>query len=69
VTGIESKTVIDATNLVAATPPDGFASNSEYIKSRTAGPTANHSASISLRSVIGSARRQPGKATCGAAAR
>jgi 8-hydroxy-5-deazaflavin:NADPH oxidoreductase len=40
VQGLESKTVIDATNLVGAEPPDGFASNAEYIKSKTNGPTA-----------------------------
>lgn len=40
VQGIEGKTVIDATNLVGAEPPDGFASNTEYIKSKTNGPTA-----------------------------
>jgi 8-hydroxy-5-deazaflavin:NADPH oxidoreductase len=39
-TGIEGKTVIDATNLVGHRPPDGFASNAEYVKSRTGGPTA-----------------------------
>ena len=38
--GLEGKTVIDATNLVGAGTPDGFASNAEYIKSRTGGPTA-----------------------------
>ena len=38
--GIETKTVIDATNLFRASPPDGYASNAEYIKSRTNGPTA-----------------------------
>jgi predicted dinucleotide-binding enzyme len=38
--GIEGKTVIDATNLIGAEPPDGFASNAEYIKSKTSGPTA-----------------------------
>lgn len=38
--GIEGKTVIDATNLIGASPPDGFASNAEFVKSRTNGPTA-----------------------------
>lgn len=38
--GIEGKTVIDATNLVGVEPPAGFASNAEYIKSKTNGPTA-----------------------------
>ncbi len=40
VQGIEGKTVVDATNLVGAEPPDGFASNAEFIKSKTNGPTA-----------------------------
>jgi len=40
VQGVQGKTAIDATNLVGAEPPDGFASNAEYIKSRTNGPTA-----------------------------
>jgi predicted dinucleotide-binding enzyme len=38
--GWEGKTVIDATNLVGAEPPDGFASNAEFVKSKTNGPTA-----------------------------
>lgn len=38
--GIEGKTVIDATNLSGAEPPSGFASNAEFIKSKTNGPTA-----------------------------
>jgi 8-hydroxy-5-deazaflavin:NADPH oxidoreductase len=40
VQGIEGKTVVDATNLVGAAPPGGFASNTEYIKSKTNGPAA-----------------------------
>ena len=40
VQGIEGKTVIDATNLIGAEPPDGFASNAEFVKSKTNGPTA-----------------------------
>src|SRR5690348_2679091 len=39
-TGLEGKTVIDATNLYDVTPPEGFASNAEFVKSETAGPTA-----------------------------
>jgi hypothetical protein len=37
VTGIESRTVIDAPNLAAATLPDGFAPSSGYVKARVAG--------------------------------
>ena len=40
VRGLDGKTVVDATNLVGAQPPAGFASNAEYVKSRTHGPTA-----------------------------
>jgi predicted dinucleotide-binding enzyme len=40
VTGLEGKGVIDATNLWGVAPPPGFASNAEYVKSRTGGPTA-----------------------------
>jgi predicted dinucleotide-binding enzyme len=40
VSGLEGKTVIDATNLVGASPPDGFQSNAEFVKSKTHGPTA-----------------------------
>jgi predicted dinucleotide-binding enzyme len=40
VTGFEGKTVIDATNLVGDDPPEGFASNAEFVKSRSGGPTA-----------------------------
>jgi 8-hydroxy-5-deazaflavin:NADPH oxidoreductase len=39
VQGIEGKTVIDATNLFGIEPPPGFASNAEFIKSKTNGPT------------------------------
>src|SRR6266567_7109012 len=40
VQGLEGKTVVDATNLIGAEPPSGFASNAEFIKSKTNGPTA-----------------------------
>jgi predicted dinucleotide-binding enzyme len=40
VQGLDGKTAIDATNLIGAEPPDGFASNAEFVKSRTNGPTA-----------------------------
>lgn len=38
--GIQGKTVVDATNLIGAEPPGGFASNAEFVKSKTNGPTA-----------------------------
>src|SRR5437764_11620844 len=40
VQGLDGKTVVDATNLVGTEPPSGFASNAEFIKSKTNGPTA-----------------------------
>jgi 8-hydroxy-5-deazaflavin:NADPH oxidoreductase len=41
VRGWEGKTVIDATNRFGgAEPPAGFASNAEFVKSKTNGPTA-----------------------------
>src|SRR2546430_2018711 len=39
VQGLDGKTVIDATNLFGIEPPPGFASNAEFIKSKTNGPT------------------------------
>jgi hypothetical protein len=38
--GWEGKTVIDATNRFGTEPPGGFASNAEFVKSKTNGPTA-----------------------------
>lgn len=40
VSGLDGKTAVDATNLVGVEPPDGFASNAEFLKSKTGGPTA-----------------------------
>lgn len=40
VQGLEGKVAIDATNLIGAAPPGGFASNAEFVKSKTGGPTA-----------------------------
>ncbi|HKC22415.1 MAG TPA: hypothetical protein VKB64_07890 [Gaiellaceae bacterium] len=40
VSGWDGKTVIDATNLIGTPPPDGHASNAEFVKSKTGGPTA-----------------------------
>ena len=40
VSGWDGKTVIDATNLIGAAPPDGFSSNTEFVKSKTNGLTA-----------------------------
>ena len=65
--GIEGKTVIDATNLVGAEPPEGFSSNAEYVKSRTGGPTAK-SFNINFASLygrIGEASSRPSNLWCG----
>ena len=62
VEGLEGKTVIDATNLINAEPPSGFASNAEFIKSKTNGPTAK-SFNINfarLYDQIDSAKSKPG---------
>jgi 8-hydroxy-5-deazaflavin:NADPH oxidoreductase len=40
VQGLEGKTDIDATNLLGVSHPEGFSSNTEFVKSRTNGPTA-----------------------------
>ena len=65
--GVEGKTVIDATNLYNVTPPDGFASNAEFVKSRTNGPTAK-SFNINFASLygrLGEARARPSNLWCG----
>lgn len=65
--GIEGKTVIDATNLIGAGPPEGLASNAEYVKSRTGGPTAK-SFNINFAAIyekIAAASVKPGNLWCG----
>jgi hypothetical protein len=68
VKGLEGKTVIDATNLYGGVvPPDGFASNAEFVKSRTGGPTAK-SFNVNFASLfprLGEARVRPGNFWCG----
>jgi predicted dinucleotide-binding enzyme len=67
VSGIEGRTVIDATNLIGAGPPDGFASNAEYVKSRTGGPTAkafNINFAV-LFDQLAQASSRPGNLWCG----
>ena len=67
VSGWDGKTVIDATNLIGAEPPEGFASNAEYIKSRTGGPTAKafNANFMSLLGRLGEARATPSNIWCG----
>jgi predicted dinucleotide-binding enzyme len=65
--GMEGKTMIDATNLYNVSPPDGFASNAEFVKSRTNGPTAKsfNVNFASLYSRLGEARARPSNLWCG----
>jgi len=65
--GIEGKTVIDATNLYGVHPPEGFASNAEFVKSKTSGPTVK-SFNINFASLygrLGEARATPSNLWCG----
>jgi hypothetical protein len=66
-TGAEGKTVIDATNRIGVDAPDGFASNAEFVKSKTNGPTAK-SFNINFASLfgrLGEARVRPSNLWCG----
>ena len=67
VRGLEGRTVVDATNLVRAEPPEGFASNAEFVKSRTGGPTAKafNVNFAALYDRLGDARARPGNLWCG----
>jgi hypothetical protein len=65
--GLDGKTVIDATNLIGVTAPAGYASNAEFVKSRTDGPTAKafNINFASLYERLGAARAKPGNLWCG----
>jgi 8-hydroxy-5-deazaflavin:NADPH oxidoreductase len=66
-TGVQGKTVIDATNRMGVGAPNGFASNAEFVKSRTGGPTAK-SFNINFASLydhLGEARVRPSNLWCG----
>jgi predicted dinucleotide-binding enzyme len=67
VSGLEGKTVIDATNLIGAQPPDGFASNAEFIKSKTQGSTAKsfNLNFAALYDKIAEASARPSNVWCG----
>jgi len=67
VQGIEGKTVIDATNLLGVSPPEGFSSNAEFVKSRTNGPTArSFNANFAMPyDRIGEAGSTPSNLWCG----
>lgn len=65
--GIEGKTVIDATNVVGTAPPGGFQSNAEFVKSRTDGPTAK-AFNINFAAIydrLGDTTARPGNLWCG----
>lgn len=67
VTGLDGKTAIDATNVIGASPPDGFGSNAEFVKARTGGPTAK-SFNVNFASLydqIAASERRPGNLWCG----
>jgi len=67
VSGWEGKTVIDATNLIGVDPPAGFSSNTEFVKSKTGGPTAK-SFNINFAALydkVGEARERPANIWCG----
>lgn len=66
-TGIDGKPVIDATNRIGVAAPEGFASNAEFVKSKTGGPTAK-SFNVNFASLygrLGDARAKPSDLWCG----
>jgi hypothetical protein len=66
-TGVEGKTVIDATNRIGVGAPDGFGSNAEFVQSKTGGPTAK-SFNVNFASLYGrleEARVRPSNLWCG----
>ena len=68
ITGLEGKTAIDATNLYGGgTPPAGHASNAEYVKSVTGGPTAKawNINFAALYDEVADASTPPGDLWCG----
>lgn len=67
VDGLQGKTVIDATNRIGTKPPAGHASNAEFVKARTGGPTAKafNINFASLYGRLGETRAWPGNLWCG----
>jgi 8-hydroxy-5-deazaflavin:NADPH oxidoreductase len=67
ISGIQGKTVLDATNLIGVSPPEGFSSNAEFIKSKTGAPAAKsfNANFASLYDRIENARERPGNLWCG----
>jgi 8-hydroxy-5-deazaflavin:NADPH oxidoreductase len=65
--GLGGQTTIDATNLLAASPAEGFASNAEFAKSKIGGPTAK-SFNLNFAMLldrIAEERTSPGNIWCG----
>jgi predicted dinucleotide-binding enzyme len=58
VQGLQGKTCLDATNLVEAEPPPGFASNAEFLKSKTNGPTVK-AFNLNYARLYGEVEKQP----------
>lgn len=67
VSGLTDQVVIDATNLVGVQPPEGFASNAEFIKSETGAPTAKAFTTnfAALYERVADAGTAPGNIWCG----
>jgi 8-hydroxy-5-deazaflavin:NADPH oxidoreductase len=67
VRGLQGKVAIDATNRFGVEPPEGFASNAQYVKSVTGGPTAK-SFNLNFARLygrLGDARSKPSNPWCG----
>ncbi|HVA51952.1 MAG TPA: NAD(P)-binding domain-containing protein [Acidimicrobiales bacterium] len=65
--GLQGKTVIDCTNRYGVDPPAGFASNAEFVKSVSGGPTAKafNTNFASLFGQLGESRVKPSNLWCG----
>jgi len=67
VQGLSGQVTVDATNLIGTKPPEGFASNAEFAKSRIGGPAAkSFNANFArLYDQLGQARVKPSNLWCG----
>jgi 8-hydroxy-5-deazaflavin:NADPH oxidoreductase len=65
--GVQGKTFIDATNRFGVEPPAGFASNAEFVKAQTNGPTAKGFSLNYARmyAQVGQTRVRPSNLWCG----
>ncbi len=65
--GLQGQITIDATNLIGASPAEGFASNAEFAKSKVGGPTAK-SFNVNFAAIydrIAGESTPPGNLWCG----